>query len=133
MNKGARGIAVFEDENRHRQRLKHYFDISDTHESRYSRPVPIWHMKREYEAEVIETLENTFGDLQYKETLEEAIVCAAENAVEDNLYSYMDDLLAVKNGHFRHRRDGADGDFPNYQCTGQGKSHNCGNAGSTVQ
>ena len=100
VNKGARGIAVFEDENRHRQRLKHYFDISDTHESRYSRPVPIWHMKREYEAEVIETLENTFGDLQYKETLEEAIVCAAENAVEDNLYSYMDDLLAVKNGSF---------------------------------
>lgn len=34
VNKGARGIAVFEDADRSRQRLKHYFDISDTHESR---------------------------------------------------------------------------------------------------
>ena len=40
----ARGIAVFADENRSRQRLTHYFDISDTHESRYSRTVPIWDM-----------------------------------------------------------------------------------------
>ena len=41
VNRGARGIAVFADENRTRQRLTHYFDISDTHESRYSRTVPI--------------------------------------------------------------------------------------------
>jgi len=31
VNRGARGIAVFADENRSRQRLTHYFDISDTH------------------------------------------------------------------------------------------------------
>ena len=41
VNKGAKGIAVFEDADRSRQRLTHYFDISDTHESRYSRPVPL--------------------------------------------------------------------------------------------
>ena len=33
----------------------YYFDISDTHESRYSRTVPIWDMRQEYEADVIET------------------------------------------------------------------------------
>lgn len=55
VNRGARGIAVFEDADRSRQRLTHYFDISDTHESRYSRPVPIWQMKPEYEQEVIDT------------------------------------------------------------------------------
>ena len=49
VNKGATGIAVFDDVSRSRQRLIHYFDISDTHESRYSRPVPIWSMKPEYE------------------------------------------------------------------------------------
>lgn len=63
VNRGARGIAVFEDADRSRQRLTHYFDISDTHESRYSRPVPIWQMKPEYEQEVIDTLESTFGEL----------------------------------------------------------------------
>ena len=54
VNKGAKGIAVFEDADRSRQRLTHYFDISDTHESRYSRPVPLWNMRDEYDASVIE-------------------------------------------------------------------------------
>ena len=63
VNRGAKGIAVFEDENRQRQRLTHYFDISDTHGSRYARPVPLWQMKPEYESDVAETLENTFGDV----------------------------------------------------------------------
>ena len=45
VNKGAKGIAVFEDADRSRQRLTHYFDISETHESRYSRPVPLWNMR----------------------------------------------------------------------------------------
>ena len=31
VNRGAKGIAVFEDADRSRQRLTHYFDISDTH------------------------------------------------------------------------------------------------------
>ena len=64
VNRGATGIAVFEDADRSRQRLIHYFDIADTHESRFSRPVPIWKMKPEYEEEVIETLESTFGEIE---------------------------------------------------------------------
>ena len=63
VNRGAKGIAVFEDADRSRQRLIHYFDISDTHESRHSRPVPIWEMRPEYEAEVIETLAGS--DIEY--------------------------------------------------------------------
>ena len=85
VNKGARGIAVFADENRARQRLIHYFDISDTHPSRFSRRVPIWQMRDEYTAEVIDTLESTFGELNDKETLAVAIESAARNAVEDNI------------------------------------------------
>lgn len=45
VNKGATGIAVFDDEHNGKMRLKHYFDISDTHESRFSRTVPIWNMQ----------------------------------------------------------------------------------------
>ena len=88
VNKGARGIAVFADENRARQRLTHYFDISDTHESRYSRPVPLWDMRDEYTDDVIETLESTFGELDNKVTLGEAVMSAAQNAAEDNLPDY---------------------------------------------
>lgn len=100
VNKGAHGIAVFADENRNTQRLTHYFDIADTHESRYSRPVPIWDMKPEYSDEIIETLENTFGTLQDKSTLENAIISAAKNATEDNIPDYLNDLIFSAEGSF---------------------------------
>ena len=93
VNRGAHGIAVFEDADQRRQRLVHYFDISDTHPSRFSRRVPIWQMRDEYTAEVIDTLESTFGELNHKETLAVAIESAARNAVEDNIPDYLTDLL----------------------------------------
>lgn len=93
VNRGAHGIAVFEDADQRRQRLVHYFDISDTHPSSFSRRVPIWQMRDEYTAEVIDTLESTFGELNDKETLAVAIESAARNAVEDNIPDYLTDLL----------------------------------------
>ena len=100
VNRGAKGIAVFEDAERSRQRLIHYFDISDTHESRYSRPVPIWDMKPEYTDDVIETLENTFGDLENRDSLADAVMSAAKNAVEDNIPDYLSDLMYATDDSF---------------------------------
>ena len=93
VNRGATGIAVFGDVSRHSQKLIHYFDISDTHESRYSRPVPIWDMKPEYEAEIIETLENNFGEVEDSSSLASTIKCVAQNATEDNIPDYVGDLF----------------------------------------
>ena len=92
VNKGATGIAVFDRDYPGRTRLKYYFDISDTHESRLSRPVPLWQVPAEQEPDVIEALENRFGALDDKGTLEEAIVSAMENAAADNMTDYLDDL-----------------------------------------
>ena len=100
VNRGAKGIAVFEDADRSRQRLIHYFDISDTHESRYSRPVPIWQMKPEYTDDVIESLENTFGELENKDSLADAVMSAAKNAVEDNIPDYLSDLMYAADDSF---------------------------------
>lgn len=100
VNRGTKGIAVFEDADRSRQRLTHYFDISDTHESRYSRPVPIWDMKPEYTDDVIESLENTFGDLENKDSLADAVMSAAKNAVEDNIPDYLSDLMYAAEDSF---------------------------------
>ena len=105
VNRGARGIAVFEDSDRTHQRLKHYFDVSDTHPNQYSRPVPIWQMKPEYEAEVIETLESTFGTLAEKDTLGDAILSAAKNAIEDNIPDYVGDLLYSTRDSFLEELD----------------------------
>ena len=98
VNRGAKGIAVFEDADRSRQRLIHYFDISDTHESRHSRPVPIWEMRPDYEAEVIETLENTFGAVNDTTSIENVVKESIANAVEDNIADYISDFMSLGSG-----------------------------------
>lgn len=98
VNRGAKGIAVFEDVDRSKQRLLYYFDISDTHASPHSRPVPIWEMKPAYENAVIETLESNFGETENKRDLANVVLCAAANAVDDNITDYTSDLLISKMG-----------------------------------
>ena len=98
VNRGAKGIAVFEDADRSRQRLIYYFDISDTHAGPHSRPVPVWEMKPEYEDAVIETLESNFGETENKRDLANVVLCAAANAVDDNITDYTSDLLISRMG-----------------------------------
>jgi len=62
-------------------------------------------MKPEYEADVIETLEATFGELSEKETLTQAILSAASNAVTDNLTDYLYDLYGCREGSFLEELD----------------------------
>ena len=89
VNRGANGIAVFDGEHSGKQRLKYYFDVSDTHEGRFSRPVPLWTIRSEYAPDIIEALENSFGELEQKDNLGAALLSAAKNAVEDNIQRYL--------------------------------------------
>lgn len=91
VNRGAKSIAVFGDDGQHL--LKLYFDVSDTHKSRFAHPLPIWTMQPAFEPAVIETLEATFGNLAEKGTLAEAVRSASHNAVADNITDYLHDLL----------------------------------------
>lgn len=100
VNRGAKGIAVFERHDGVSQKLVHYFDISDTHAGEYSRAIPIWTMQPEYTDDVIATLESSFGDLEDKDSLAKAIMSAANNAVEDNTPDYIRDLIASTNDTF---------------------------------
>ena len=97
INAGATGIAVM-DEAHGKGRLKHYFDITDTHATRISRPVPIWSMESAYTEPVIETLEATFGTLAGKDSLPDAILSAGRNAVADNMPDYLRDLMDCRGG-----------------------------------
>ncbi len=90
VNRGAKSIAVFGDDGQNC--LKLYFDVSDTHASRFARPLPIWTMHPAFEPEVIETLEATFGNLAEKENLADAVRSACHNAVADNFTDYLQDL-----------------------------------------
>ncbi len=41
-------------------------------------PVPVWKIKPKYEADIAETLENHFGELEDKTGLESALISAAQ-------------------------------------------------------
>ena len=105
VNRGANGIAVFDGEHNGKPRLKYYFDISDTHEARFPRPVPLWTVREEYAPDIIETLENSFGELEHKEDLGEALLSAAKNAVEDNMPDYFSELKTLTEGSFLEELD----------------------------
>ena len=105
VNSGAKGIAVFDRSYAKGTRLKYYFDISDTHETNISRPVPLWTMRSEYELEVIETLGNSFGDLDKRSNFTQALFSAAKNAAEDNIPDYTSELLGLTKDSFLEELD----------------------------
>ena len=102
---GSTGIAVFDRDTPGRARLKYYFDISDTHEGRFHRPVPLWQVSAEQEPEIVEALEHRFGALAQKEMLGDAIVSAMGNAVTDNMVDYLADLQQSRDGSFLEELD----------------------------
>ena len=89
VNRGAKGIAVFEDSTGESQRLKYYFDIADTHGTEQSREVPVWKMSEEYQSDVVEALKNAFGTLTDSDNLRIVIKESVVNAVDDNIDDYI--------------------------------------------
>ena len=100
VNKGAKGIALFDVSNKNYPRLKYVFDVSDTHEGEQAKEVPIWHMKNEYADNVIKTLENVFGAVDDKSDLGSAVISACKNGVNDNLSDYLFELCSAKQDSF---------------------------------
>lgn len=89
VNRGAKGIAVFEDSSGKNQRLKYYFDIADTHGTEQSREVPVWEMSEEYQSDVAEALKNAFGTSTDSDDLRIVIKESVVNAVDDNIDDYI--------------------------------------------
>lgn len=86
VNKGAKGIALLE-ERFGENRLKYVFDVSDT-SSIYRKNIVLWNVPKQYEANIIESLENKFGDLETKDILANAIISVAFNLAVDNFKDY---------------------------------------------
>lgn len=93
VNKGARGIALISIENG-RNVLKYVFDVTDTH-SGINKELNLWEVKASYANGLIETLENSFGKLEIKDNLAQAIYSSSFNLVEDNFQDYLVDLKDV--------------------------------------
>lgn len=98
VNKGAKGIALIHNKNG-RPYTDYVFDISDTN-SFYGNEVKLWEYKEKYNDAIIETLENTFGELSSKYSVVDAVISAAHNAVEDNKADYLSSLKYAKENSF---------------------------------
>lgn len=100
VNKDAKGIAVIDDSG-DKPRLKYLFDVSDTN-ARHNAPFRLWHIKPEYEVQVIKELQNAFGETgSESESLSDTILGTVINAVSDNYTDYCNDFLeAATDGAF---------------------------------
>lgn len=89
VNRGAKGIAVFDEAPDTVQKIRYYFDISDTHEGKDARKVPLWSYQDAYEAEVIESLEAAFDIQEKNESLPKTIEAAMQAAAEAYRMDYL--------------------------------------------
>ena len=87
---GSKGIALIDDTGPS-PRIKYVFDVMDTRETEYSRPLRFWEYRPEYESEVLEGLENRFGETKAGGDKLRGILQAA---VEDNVGAYADAIEA---------------------------------------
>lgn len=90
IKKDSKGVALIENDGVD-VKLKHVFDISDTYD-KFGRKVSIWQVNHKFDDEIIEDLENTYGNLEIKSNLSEAIISASYNMVEDNFQDYFTEL-----------------------------------------
>ncbi len=100
INKDAKGIAVIDDSS-DKPKLKYLFDVSDTN-ARRNAPFRLWHIKPEYEVQIIKELQNEFGETGAgSESLSDTILGTVINAVSDNYTDYCNDFLeAATDGAF---------------------------------
>ena len=97
INRGAKGIALLREGDRG-QYLDYVFDISDTHSN--NAPVRLWKYNSRFNGAIIETLENSFGELKSKSSITDAVISAAQNAVEDSKADYLSELKYAKENSF---------------------------------
>ena len=97
INRGSKGIALLREGDRGKY-LDYVFDISDTHTS--GSPIRLWQYNSRFDNAIIETLENSFGELKSKNSITDAIISAAQNAVEDSKSDYLSELKYAKENSF---------------------------------
>ena len=93
VNKGAKGIALLTEENGY-PHLKYVFDVADTN-SRYNNHIKLWSVNPKYEPDIIEAMENKYGELDNKENLSQALISVANIMVDDNIEEYLTEINYV--------------------------------------
>lgn len=103
VNKNAKGIAIYAKPNSELP-LRFVFDLSDTHNYRKTE-YKLWTVEEKFEKDVIEALEDKFGEIGAEVDLRKAIILISYNMVTDSIQDYMTTIKNYTKGTLLDGKD----------------------------
>ncbi len=106
VNKGAKGIALIDEEGSPYTGLRYVFDISDVHKARRIGRFPqLWEMKEEHQEAVLDRLEQIYGDTDKDAGFVDRIGEIASRIAQDCYQELASDMEYLKEGSFLEELD----------------------------
>ena len=106
VNKGAKGIALLDEEGSPYTGLRYVFDISDVHKARRIGRFPqLWEMREEHQEAVINRLEGIYGDTNKEAGFVDRIREIASRIAQDCYGELASDMEYLKEGSFLEELD----------------------------
>ena len=106
VNKGAKGIALIDEEGSPYTGLRYVFDISDVHKARRIGRFPqLWEMKEEHQEAVLDRLEGIYGDTNKEAGFTDRIREIAARIAQDCYGELASDMEYLKEGSFLEELD----------------------------
>ena len=106
VNKGAKGIALIDEEGSPYTGLRYVFDISDVHKARRIGRFPqLWEMKEEHQEAVLDRLEGIYGDTDKEAGFTDRIREIASRIAQDCYGELASDMEYLKEGSFLEELD----------------------------
>ena len=98
--RGAKAIAVFDENYSSRRQLRFLFDIADTVETNQTRAIPRFEVLPDERPEIIDALEGSVGELAERDSFEQALCSVAQNVVRERMPEIMREVLVSLDGSF---------------------------------
>ncbi|MCI9541033.1 MAG: DEAD/DEAH box helicase family protein [Lachnospiraceae bacterium] len=106
VNKGAKGIALIDEEGNTKNGLRYVFDISDVHKAkRIGRFPKLWEMKEEYEKAVLSRLGQTYGNTNQETFFVDKIKKIVSQMTKDCYQELVLEIEEWKEGSFLEELD----------------------------
>ena len=106
VNKGAKGIALIDEEGSPYTGLRYVFDISDVHKARRIGRFPqLWEMREEHQEAVLDRLEGIYGDTSKEAGFTDRIREIAARIAQDCYGELASDMEYLKEGSFLEELD----------------------------
>ena len=106
VNKGAKGIALLDEEGSPYTGLRYVFDISDVHKARRIGRFPqLWEMREEHQEAVLNRLEGIYGDTNKETRFVDRIREIASRIAQDCYGELASDMEYLKEGSFLEELD----------------------------